>query len=66
MLMQETLDELKVTHPKMLEYKENLTKSAEWIIDNVADTKVIQTSLYFQNLANKVDTVIRKELDVNM
>jgi hypothetical protein len=50
----------------MLEYKENLTKSAEWIIDNVADTKVIQTSLYFQNLANKVDTVIRKELDVNM
>jgi hypothetical protein len=62
----ECLDELNATTPEMQEYKNSLLKIGDLLIKEINDTPAIQRSTYFQMLSNKVDTVIRKELDVNM
>lgn len=59
-LLIETLDELNVDTIKMLKYKKDLTNFIEILNDDLADTTAIQKSTYFNDLTNKIDTVIRK------
>ncbi len=65
-LVLETLDNLKVTAPRMIELKENIIEFCELINNEVADTYTVQKSTYFQDLTNKIDTVIRKNFNPNM
>jgi len=65
-LVLETLDNLKVTAPRMIELKKNIIEFCELINNEVADTYTIQKSTYFQDLTNKIDTVIRKNFNPNM
>lgn len=65
-LVLETLDNLKVTAPRMIELKQNIIEFCELINNEVADTYTVQKSTYFQDLTNKIDTVIRKNFNSNM
>lgn len=65
-LVLETLDNLKVTAPRMIELKQNIIEFCELINNEVADTYTVQKSTYFQDLTNKIDTVIRKNFNPNM
>lgn len=65
-LLLETLDSLKPSTPEMLEYKNSLIKIGEMLINEIADTPAIQRTTYFSNLSNQVDTVIRRNLNVEL
>lgn len=65
-LLLECLDELKVTHPRMIQLKANLTEFCELLNNEVSDTYTIQKSTYFQSLSNKINTIIRKEFNPEM
>lgn len=58
----EVLDEMKVSTPRMKAHKENLLL----LIEEIADTTTMQRSTYFNDMVNKLDTVIRKNFDENM
>lgn len=62
-LLLDTLDDLNPSTAEILEYKTNLVKLAELLSDTIVDTEVVQRTSYFQDLCNKVDTVIRKNLN---
>jgi hypothetical protein len=65
-LMLECLDELQVTTPRMLLLKEQLIEFCELLNEEVKDTYTIQKSTYFQELTNKINTVLRKNFNENM
>lgn len=65
-LLLENLDELQVTSVKVLKFKDDLTSFCELLNDEVKDTETIQKGTYFQDLANRIDTVIRKNFNENM
>ena len=65
-LLLETLDELKVTTPKMINYRKDLIGLCEEMNRNVEDTYTIQKSTYFQDICNKIDTIMRKNFKENM
>jgi hypothetical protein len=65
-LLLETLDELKATTPKMIKYKDDLIDLCEELNKNVEDTYTIQKSTYFQDICNKIDTVMRKNFNEEM
>jgi hypothetical protein len=65
-LLLENLDELKPTTPKMIKYKEDLIGLCEEMNKNVENTYTIQKSTYFQDICNKIDTVLRKNFNDNM
>lgn len=65
-LMLECLDELKVTSPKMIKFKNDLTEFCELINEEVKDTYTVQKSTYFQDLTNKINTVLRKNFNESM
>lgn len=65
-LLLECLDELKPATPEMMEYKNSLIKIGELLVEEIADTPAIQRHSYFQNMSNQIDTIIRKNLNVNM
>ena len=58
-LVQENLDDLKVTDPKAVKLKNDIAEFCELINDEVADTYTIQKSTYFQNITAKIDTIMR-------
>jgi hypothetical protein len=62
-LQLELLDELKSTTERMKKYQADLVGFAEELNNAICNTETIQRSTYFQELANKVDTVIRKNFD---
>jgi hypothetical protein len=62
-LQLELLDELKPTTERMRKYQSDLVGFSEELNNAIADTETVQSSTYFQDLANKVDTVIRKNFD---
>ncbi len=62
-LQLELLDELKPTTERMQKYQADLVGFSEELNNAIADTETVQRSTYFQELANKVDTVIRKNFD---
>lgn len=65
-LVQEVLDNLNPRTAEIKEYRENLLKLTEMLNNEIADTEAIQSTLYFQDLSNKVDTIIRKNLNIEL
>lgn len=65
-LIQELLDELNPRTAEIKEYRETLLKLTEMLNNEIADTEAIQSTLYFQDLSNKVDTIIRKNLNTEL
>jgi hypothetical protein len=64
-LQLELLDELKPTTERMKKYQADLVGFSEELNNAICNTETIQRSTYFQDLANKVDTVIRKNFDAS-
>jgi len=62
-LLLETLDELKVSHPRMIELKRNLTEFCELLNKECENTFTVQKTTYFQNICNKINTILRKEFN---
>ena len=62
----ELLDELKPTTPKMIDFRENLIGFCEELNNTLADTDTVLKSTYFNDIAKKIDTIMRKEFDENM
>lgn len=65
-LLLECLDELEVNNKKMLEMKTNLVNMCELLNEECKNTYTIQKSTYFQELTNKINTLLRKNFDYNM
>jgi hypothetical protein len=65
-LLLENLDELKVTNPKMITIKNNLTDFCEELNNKLAATDAILKNTYFNDMSNKIDTIIRKNFNDNM
>jgi hypothetical protein len=64
-LLQENLDDLEVTAPRMIELKGTLSEFCELLNNEVAETSTIQKTTYFQEITNKIDTVLRKSFNEN-
>lgn len=65
-LLLECLDELKVTNPRMIELKNNITEFCELLNEECKDTYTVQKTTYFQGITNKINTILRKEFNSNM
>jgi len=65
-LQLEVLDELNPTTEKMVKYKNDMIGLCEELNNNVANTYTIQKSTYFNELSNKIDTILRKNFNENM
>lgn len=65
-LLLECLDNLKVTHPRMVQLKANLIEFCELLNEETKDTYTVQKSTYFQTITNKIQTVLRKEFNQEM
>jgi len=65
-LLLECLDELKVTNPRMIELRSNLTEMCELLNDECKDTYTIQKTTYFSTITNKINTIMRKEFNPEM
>lgn len=65
-LLLENLDELKIDHPRGIKLHKNLTEFCELLNDNAAGTFAVQKSTYFQELSNKINTIIRKNFNPDM
>jgi hypothetical protein len=62
-LLVECLDNLKVTEPKIVKYRDDLIGFIEELSATVSDTTAIQKSTYFSDLTNKIDTLIRRSFE---
>jgi len=65
-LLQDNLDDLEVTTPRMKQLKDNLSEFCEILNNEVAGTYTIQKTTYFVELTNKIDTLMRKSFNPNM
>lgn len=65
-LLLECLDELKVTNPRMIELKSQLIETCEILNNECANTFTVQKSTYFQELTNKINTLMRKSFNPEM
>jgi len=64
-LLVENLDDLKVTTEKMLGLKTTLTEFVEELNNSLADTETMQKTTYFNDISNKIDTILRKNFNEN-
>ena len=62
-LLLECLDELKATNPRMIELKANMTEFCELLNNECADTYTVQKTTYFQQITQKINTVLRNEFN---
>jgi len=65
-LLLENLDELQVTNPRMIQLKSDLTEMCELLNNECKDTYTIQKSTYFQDITNKINTILRKNFNPEM
>ena len=65
-LVQENLDDLKVTNQKAVKLKNDIAEFCELINDEVANTATIQKSTYFPEITKKIDTIMRSNFDEKM
>ena len=65
-LVQENLDDLKVTNQKAVKLKNDIAEFCELINDEVANTATIQKSTYFPEITKKIDTIMRANFDEKM
>ena len=62
-LLLECLDELKATNPRMIELKANMTEFCELLNNECADTYTVQKTTYFQQITQKINTILRNEFN---
>lgn len=62
-LLLECLDELKPTTPRMLKFRDDLVGFCEELNNEVAETNIIQRGTHFQELSNKINTLMRKSYE---
>ena len=65
-LLLECLDELKATNPRMIELKANMTEYCELLNNECADTYTVQKTTYFQQITQKINTILRNEFNPEM
>jgi len=65
-LLQDNLDDLKVTTPRMQFLKDNLSEFCEILNNECAGTYTIQKTTYFVEMTNKIDTIVRKYFNPEM
>lgn len=65
-LQLECLDELKVTAPRMLELKNNLTEFAELLNEELRTSDTVMKTTYFQDISNKIDSILRHNFNPKM
>ena len=65
-LLLECLDELKATNPRMIELKANMTEFCELLNNECADTYTVQKTTYFQQITQKINTILRNEFNPEM
>jgi len=65
-LLQDNLDDLQVTTPRMQELKDNLSEFCEVLNNECSNTYTIQKTTYFVELTNKIDTILRKNFNPEM
>jgi len=65
-LLQDNLDDLQVTTPRMKLLKDNLSEFCEILNNECANTYTIQKTTYFVELTNKIDTLMRKSFNPEM
>ena len=65
-LLLECLDDLKVTNPRMIQLKKDLTEMCELLNNDCKDTYTIQKTTYFQILTNQINTLMRKSFNPEM
>ena len=68
-LLQENLDDFenfdKAT-PRMKQLKADLSEFCELLNNECADTFAVQKTTYFQELSNKIDTMMRKYFNTEL
>jgi hypothetical protein len=65
-LLQDNLDDLQVTTPRMKFLKDSLSEFCEILNNECSNTYTIQKTTYFQELTNKIDTLMRKSFNPEM
>lgn len=65
-LLLENLDDLKVSNKRMTELKSQLIEFCELLNEECNNTYTIQKSTYFQELTNKINTIMRKNFNPEM
>jgi hypothetical protein len=65
-LLLECLDELKANNPRMIELKANMTEFCELLNNECADTYTVQKTTYFQQITQKINTILRNEFNPEM
>lgn len=66
MLLQECLDELNPDTQKMMDLRNTLVQFTEEINESLKDTTTMFKTTYFQDISNKIDTILRKNFNENM
>ena len=62
-LLLECLDVIKPTTHRMLKFRDDLIGFCEELNNEVADTNEIQRGTYFQEISNKINTIIRRNYE---
>lgn len=65
-LLLEYLDELKATNPRIIKLKSDLTEMCELLNNDCNGTLDVQKTTYFQRITNKIDTVMRNEINTDL
>ena len=65
-LLLECLDTLQVTNPRMIILRDNLIEFCELLNEECKDTYTVQKTTYFQNISNKIDTIMRHNFNPEM
>lgn len=65
-LLLECLDELQINTEKGKKLKQDITEMAELLNNECNKTLAVRKTTYFQNISNKIMTVIRKEFNPEM
>lgn len=64
-LLIDNLDDLKVTTEKMLSLKNTLYEFGIELNNELSNTETVQKTTYFNDISNKIDTIMRKNFDEN-
>ena len=62
-LLIENLDDLKVTTERMFIFKNTLTDFVEELNNELSKTDTMKKTTYFNDISNKIDTIMRKNFD---
>lgn len=65
-LVLEVLDELKITTEKGMKLKKDITEMIELLNNECNNTLAVKKTTYFQNISNKIYTIMRKEFNTEM